>query len=453
MESVLSPLLVGMGLLWAVGFGVFGYVSFREGERRAAKVAFGLAGAGLLIFIPFSLAPVGLKLAVSSIIGIVLICLLILASLPIGRIEFGNDTPRDRRDERDIMFARARLVPGSPEYESYYAMRPENRGSDDLTRTKPGLLSPKARFANPYHFAASQASFGLTEALREAVDGPVSEERPSIPAEKLTSFLKGATKYYGALEVGITELQPYHVYSHTGRGTGKYGATIPIRHSYAIAFSVEMNFFMIAANPAAPGVMESARQYVESARIAVQLANLIRQLGFSARAHIDGNYQVIAPLVARDAGLGEIGRMGLLMTPSHGPRVRLGVVTTDAPLRSDPRHRQKAVIDFCTLCKKCADNCPSRSIPFETRKEIDGLLRWQLDAETCFRYWCTVGTDCGICMTVCPYSHPATLSHNLIRWAIGRSGFARRTAYWMDDMFYGKRPKSRPAPSWTKIND
>jgi len=100
---------------------------------------------------------------------------------------------------------------------------------------------------------------------------------------------------------------------------------------------------------------------------------------------------------------------------------------------------------------KCAENCPSRSIPFDPRKEIDGMLRWQINAETCYRYWCSVGTDCGICMTVCPHSHPATSSHNLIRWAISRSGFARRLAYWMDDLFYGKRPKPRPAPPWTRI--
>ncbi len=77
--------------------------------------------------------------------------------------------------------------------------------------------------------------------------------------------------------------------------------------------------------------MESAHQYVEAARTAIQLAAFIRNLGYDARAHIDGNYQVIAPLVARDAGLGEIGRMSLLITPKHGPRVRLAVVTTNMP--------------------------------------------------------------------------------------------------------------------------
>jgi hypothetical protein len=79
--------------------------------------------------------------------------------------------------------------------------------------------------------------------------------------------------------------------------------------------------------------MESAKQYVEASRVAVSLAAAIRYLGFPARAHIDGSYRVICPLIARDAGLGEIGRISLLMTPQHGPRVRLGVVTTSLAAR------------------------------------------------------------------------------------------------------------------------
>ena len=63
---------------------------------------------------------------------------------------------------------------------------------------------------------------------------------------------------------------------------------------------------------------------------------------------------MIAPLVARDAGLGEIGRMGLLMTPRLGPRVRLGVVTTDLPLAPNEAGDDLSVLDFCTRCKKCA---------------------------------------------------------------------------------------------------
>ena len=74
--------------------------------------------------------------------------------------------------------------------------------------------------------------------------------------------------------------------------------------------------------PHGPVVMESAQQYLSAAAIAVQAAAFIRRLGWPAEAHIDGNYQVICPLVARDAGLGEIGRMGLLMTPPRANGIR-----------------------------------------------------------------------------------------------------------------------------------
>jgi reductive dehalogenase len=267
----------------------------------------------------------------------------------------------------------------------------------------------------------------------------------------MTAYLKGLARYYGALDVGVTALQPYHVYSHVGRGTGVYGEGIAVEHTYAIAFTVEMDFEMVGTGPRSPISMESARQYVEAARVAVQLANTIRRLGYSARAHIDGNYRVIAPLVARDAGLGEIGRITLLMTPNLGPRLRLGVVTTDLELIPDPHKPDPAVIDFCNICKKCAGNCPSGSIPFGDREEIDGALRWKLDEESCFRYWNAVGTDCGRCMAVCPFSHPDNLAHNLIRWGISRSGAFRRFALWMDDLFYGEKPVEREAPEWVRV--
>jgi ferredoxin len=194
-------------------------------------------------------------------------------------------------------------------------------------------------------------------------------------------------------------------------------------------------------------VAESARQYVESAKIGIALAALIRGLGYPARAHIDGNYRVIAPLVARDAGLGEIGRIGILMTPRLGPRVRLGVVTTDLPLVADSPVDDRSVIDFCRNCRKCADSCPSGSIPEGEPEPIDGGQRWKIDPDSCFRYWNAIGTDCGRCMTVCPYSHPDNAAHNLVRWTTRRSGAARRGALWLDSLFYGRTRRRRVRPS------
>jgi reductive dehalogenase len=209
-----------------------------------------------------------------------------------------------------------------------------------------------------------------------------------------------------------------------------------------------MDLAMVSMAPAAPTVLESAHQYANAAKIAIPLANFIRSLGYPARAHIDGNYRVIAPLVARDAGLGELGRMGLLMTPTLGPRVRLGVVTTDMPLVPDPRADDTSVLDFCRVCQKCAHNCPVRAIPFGDREDIGGALRWRINDTVCYRYWAATGTDCARCMAVCPYSHDDNAMHNLVRWAVRRSGAARRATVWLDDLFYGADPGSRALPSW-----
>jgi ferredoxin len=309
-------------------------------------------------------------------------------------------------------------------------------------------MSMDARKADALLFPAAESSFDITEALREAVEGPLAAQKTVGEPEAFTRFIKGWARHLGALDVGIAVLQPEHIYSHIGRGTGVYGAPIDLQHRYAIAFTVEMSSQIMSQAPEAPVVMESARKYVDAAVIAISLANLCRRLGYPARGHIDGNYRLIAPLIARQAGLGEIGRMGILMTPRQGPRVRLGVVSSDLPLVADEPGKDDSMIDFCRICTKCAHNCPSQAIPFGDRQQIDGALRWKLDEIRCFQYWNVIGTDCGLCMAVCPYAHPDDALHNIVRGAIKRSGFSRRAALWLDDLFYGRKPTMREPPEW-----
>jgi ferredoxin len=441
-------ILAAMSFLTYIWFAI---VSYRERERIAVRRSVLAAVLSANLFILFALLPAGFR----EIIFWVLIGSVVLITigffLPIGKIDAFPENPGTQFDERNIMFSRSHLKPDSPEFESYYQAHPENLENDNLFRKLPGIMSPKSAFANPILFASPEGSFAVTQALAKIVDGPVSDQKIELTADEITDYIKNLCQYYGALDVGITKLEPYHVYSHTGRDMSAYGQPIQLNHRYAIAFTVEMDFKMVGSNPKPPGLMESAKEYVEVARVAVQLAAAIRSLGYPALAHIDGKYQVIAPLVARDAGLGEIGRMGLLITPRKGPRVRLGIVTTDLPLLVDERKPDYTVIDFCNICKKCAVNCPTKSIPFDDRQMIDGALRWQINSDTCYQFWCKVGTDCGRCMTVCPYSHADHPLHNAVRWGISKSGMFRRYALLMDDLMYTKRPRSRKPPAWTQI--
>jgi reductive dehalogenase len=224
-----------------------------------------------------------------------------------------------------------------------------------------------------------------------------------------------------------------------------------VPHKWAFALTVEMHKEMIDSAPLGPTVMESAQQYLSSGAIATQIAAFIRKHRWPARAHIDGNYRVVCPLVARDAGLGEIGRMGLLMTPELGPRVRIAVVTTDMPLVPTPRGGDPTMMDFCRICKKCADVCPSQSISFEDPGFVDGVTRWQIDQASCYTFWSTVGTDCAKCVRACPYSHPDNLLHNIVRGGIRTSSRFRRFALKMDDVFYGRTPPPEDIPDWLRV--
>jgi len=441
MAQIATPLSVSLGLLLLVLFTSFGVVSVREGEQRAARVFFVAALIGAAPLLTAALLPAPFLLIALSGYAVIGAAVVFRCLIPLRRpMEPGGRATR-RVDERDIMFARGRLRPDSPELDAYYRMRPENLAGDNLTRSLPGLLSLDAEKAEPLAFAAAEAGFSITEALRDKVDGEVASERTGDrSAEEWTEVLEELARAWGAADVGVTEIEPAHIYTHIGRGTGTWGSEITLNHRWALAFTVEMDHRAVAQAPEAPVVVESARQYVESAKIAIQLASVIRDHGWPARAHIDGNYRVIAPLVARSAGLGEIGRMGLLMTPRLGPRVRIGVVTTDLPLVPATPGDDLTVLDFCAICRKCATNCPVGAISHDDRTPIDEGRRWAIDSETCYRYWNVIGTDCATCMKVCPFSHPDNLMHSIVRKAIRVSPGTRNLMLWMDEVVYGGKP-------------
>lgn len=70
---------------------------------------------------------------------------------------------------------------------------------------------------------------------------------------------------------------------------------------------------------------------------------------------------------AVEAGLGEIGLNGLLITPEFGPRVRLGSVLTDALLEPDKRLTEGVCIEDCMECVKA---CPARAISPDGKVDI-----------------------------------------------------------------------------------
>jgi ferredoxin len=426
-------------------------ISIYEGEFIAARSIFLFSFLFPLPFFLVGIIPFDFQFEAGFVLFSLTAVFILILLIPVGgKKSYKHTIPSTRIDERDTMFSRNELKPETDNFIEYYKNNPGKKEIDDSWRQKAGLLKPGSSQYNPFQFAAADASFETIAALKHEVDGKVNSKKVEVRPEEISLFIKNWTKKLGALGVGITKLHDYHIYSTGGRAE-RYGKNYTRQHEFAIAFTVEMDKQMVASAPSGTIVMESGQQYLESGKIAVQLAKFIRNIGYEARAHMDGNYEVICPLVARDAGLGEIGRMGLLMTPKLGSRVRIAVVTTNLPVLIDNPVYDYSMIDFCVKCKKCADSCPSQAISFEGMKDIEGVKRWQINQEACFLLWCTLGTDCGRCMSVCPFSHPDNAMHNFVRAGIRNSSLFRTVALKLDDTIYGRKPFPSNPPKYLNI--
>ncbi len=364
----------------------------------------------------------------------------LLYFLPTNRQKiFDYGTASEKADERDTMFAREEYLPDSDKYKKYYSKHPETKEIDDRIRKLPPLLAPGSRYYDEFHSGLIQAYFKTIGSFTDKVDGPVATNTDNVDPVEMTKVIKKLTAHLGADEVGIATLNPMYVYSHVGRGPEEWGKPIENNHKYAIVFTIEMDYAQVETAPKIGITEEAARQYLNASLISTSLASAIREIGYPARAHIsDSNYQIMLPPIAVDAGLGELGRFGYLISKKYGARVRLGGITTDLPLVPD-KPIQFGVQKFCEICKKCATNCPSGAIPYDDRAISRGINKWPLNVEKCLTYWRLVGTDCGLCMRVCPFSHPPTLLHNLVRTGINNSTFARYISNFGDDLFYGKK--------------
>ncbi len=305
----------------------------------------------------------------------------------------------------------------------------------------PPLADPGALGYDPTAAALMHSSFELTRQMQAVTEVGTGGE--SMSGAGGAELVRTAALHWGACTVGFAGLEEGDIYTHVGRRSGEYGRRISLDHTSAVVCGVTMRYSAVATAPSLASTAESARAYLEVAVIALGLVRVIHRLGWSARAHIDANYLVVVPPIAARAGLGEIGRSGLLVTEKWGPRVRLAVVTTDMPLPiGEPI--SFGLKEFCRICGRCAHGCPARAIATGARPGINrGVRKWTVDGERCYRYWRRIGTDCGLCLKTCPYTRPDAGPYRALRRLVRRRPLVARGALGIYDFIHGRAPGAR----------
>ena len=177
-----------------------------------------------------------------------------------------------------------------------------------------------------------------------------------------TEELKTAAREAGADLVGVADLAVFK------RERLALPPNLLEPYTRAVAVAVRLEDAIIDDLQTGP-TPDYARHYravnASLDRITAELARWLCARHFAARAvpasEVADESRLLASLphraVARLAGLGWQGKSLLIVTPQHGPRVRLATVLTDMPLEPGSPLRNR-----CGSCVRCAQACPAAAI-------------------------------------------------------------------------------------------
>ncbi len=222
-----------------------------------------------------------------------------------------------------------------------------------------------------------------------------------------TKALKALSHYLGSAVSGICQIPDYCWYSHDKRGK-----PIEPYHKYALVVLIDQGHETVlgaSGNDWISGA-QSMRAYLRGAEVVGVMAQMIREMGYPARAHSSLDSHLLHVPLVINAGLGEQSRIGeSALNPFLGMRFKTAVLSTDMPLVADQPIDFGLQI-FCSKCVKCARECPCQALPFGDKVIFNGYETWKPDSQRCTMYRATnnKGSSCGRCVHVCPLTKDTT---------------------------------------------
>ncbi|NRA99521.1 MAG: 2Fe-2S iron-sulfur cluster binding domain-containing protein [Rhodobacteraceae bacterium] len=270
------------------------------------------------------------------------------------------------------------------------------------------------------HYARKSATSGAQRRMLGAFvllqDGAPAPDRPELDPTRASDAIKATSYWLGVDAVGISRCPKWSWYSHDATG-----APIDPPHDQAISMIIDQGYETMegASGDDWISVAQSMRAYLRFSLLGGVLAQQIRNLGYSAKAHTVLDGEVLQPPLLLLSGLGEVSRIGeVILNPFLGPRLKSGVVTTDMPLAHD-KPVDFGLQTFCESCNKCARECPSGAITAGPKLMFNGYEIWKSDSQKCATYRITTpgGAMCGRCMKTCPWNLEGLFAEKPFRWA------------------------------------
>lgn len=339
-------------------------------------------------------------------------------------------------------------------FDSYFTDRATFRKVDGFTHRDYALRNASwyiADFTADLLEQSDDRKEGFLDTYTMFREGAQTRLTDSAP-EQNSADVKRAGRFLGADLIGICEYDERWVYTHNYSRVHQQAKPMDLSTDLpnVVVIANEMHHETIQTVPSALSGAATGQGYSKDIIAVLSLTQYIRNLGYRAVASL--NDTALSIPLAIQAGLGQYGRHGLLITKEFGPRVRIAKIFTDLPLTPD-EPIDFGVTEFCNICRRCSSACPPKAIPDGEPSDevynisnISGIKKWTINAEKCFGFWTNQGTDCSICIRICPYNKDfSKWYHRLGRWLAGTR--LRRLVLWLDvKLNFGAR--MNPARWW-----
>jgi len=244
--------------------------------------------------------------------------------------------------------------------------------------------------------------------------------------EDVTEAIRQKALDLGYGEVGFTKSDRHYVYQ--SRKVDMKGG-LP----NAICLALEQDYVKTQTIPSMEAEDTHFGTYFNQGPLTMKLVEFIHALGY--RCQVSGPTWHYGPMIPMfvDAGLGQLGANGQLLSPHFGSRARLQIIYTDANLTHD-KPIDYGIHAYCQECKVCVDRCPGRALMPE-KVWYRGVEKNKLVFKRCrpvmARY-----EGCGICMKVCPiqrYGMKPVMEHYVETGEILGKGTENLEGYSLDD--------------------
>jgi epoxyqueuosine reductase len=236
--------------------------------------------------------------------------------------------------------------------------------------------------------AAVQTGVRTKQMARSRADEPVDPDALDDTAE-LTARVRAEAARIGLSAIGIAEYDPKYTFEQMM--DEEVGDRV-------IICVLEQNYEATQLAPASRAEKAAMAGYSETMKFGAALARFIQSQGYRAVSTSPHSTGIMLHYGVQ-AGLGQLGFNGQLLTPYAGSRCRLVSISTDAPLDLDAP-RDFGINKICDDCQACVRRCPGQAIP-RKRRFHRGVEKSKINTRRCLPL-VAQAEGCAVCMKVCP---------------------------------------------------